>query len=140
MNNKMAVNIYLSTIESKKQTKQRRTQTVQEMEQSKNYTHDTWTWTIVWEFLREWVVLGGGGQKGKNSDNCNSIINKIFLIKELIGKEGPGSLFPFCLYSGCLDLCPPCENKRPPALRKAVSHYLQVHEIPSVCSVMLHRM
>ena len=27
--------------------------------------------------LREWGMLGGGGQKGENQDNCNSIINKI---------------------------------------------------------------
>ena len=27
--------------------------------------------------LREWGVLGGGEQKGKNWDNCNSINNKI---------------------------------------------------------------
>ena len=27
--------------------------------------------------LREWRVLGGKGQKDKNQDNCNSIINKI---------------------------------------------------------------
>ena len=27
--------------------------------------------------LREWVVLGGGGQRGKNQDNFNSTINKI---------------------------------------------------------------
>ena len=27
--------------------------------------------------LKEWGVLGGGGQKGKNQDNCNNVINKI---------------------------------------------------------------
>ena len=27
--------------------------------------------------LREWGMLGGGGQRGKNQDNCNSMINKI---------------------------------------------------------------
>ena len=26
--------------------------------------------------LREWGVLGGGGQRGKNWDKCNSMINK----------------------------------------------------------------
>ena len=30
---------------------------------------------IAWE----WGVLGGGGGKGQNQDNCNSINNKIFL-------------------------------------------------------------
>ena len=27
--------------------------------------------------LREWGILGGGRQRGKNWDNCNSISNKI---------------------------------------------------------------
>ena len=27
--------------------------------------------------LREWGGVGGGGQRGKNWDNCNNIINKI---------------------------------------------------------------
>ena len=27
--------------------------------------------------LREWGPLGRGGQRGKNWDNCNNIINKI---------------------------------------------------------------
>ena len=27
--------------------------------------------------LRERGLLGGGGQRGKNQDNCNSIINKM---------------------------------------------------------------
>ena len=31
---------------------------------------------MVGDWLRESGVLGGGGQKGKNQDNCNSMINK----------------------------------------------------------------
>ena len=26
--------------------------------------------------LKKWEVLGGGGKRGKNQDNCNSTINK----------------------------------------------------------------
>ena len=29
--------------------------------------------------LRKWGVLCGGGQRGKNIDDCNSIINQIIL-------------------------------------------------------------
>ena len=28
--------------------------------------------------LREWQLLGGGGQRGKNWDNFNIIINKLY--------------------------------------------------------------
>ena len=32
--------------------------------------------------LREWGVLGAGGEKGENWDNCNSIINQILFKKK----------------------------------------------------------
>ena len=42
--------------------------------------------------LRGWMVLGGGGQKGKNQDNCNSIINKIQFKKEIYKNSSSGFL------------------------------------------------
>ena len=42
MNNKMAINTYLSTIESKTQTKQTRTET------------ESWLWRVFW-----WLQMGG---------------------------------------------------------------------------------
>ena len=38
-------------------------------------THGHEQWRA--DCLREWAVLGGGGQRGLNWDNCNGIINKI---------------------------------------------------------------
>ena len=35
------------------------------------------------ELLREWEILSGEGQKGKNWDNCNSMINKTYFKKRL---------------------------------------------------------
>ena len=39
--------------------------------------HEQW-WG---DCLREWRVLGGRDQRGGNGNNCNSIINKIYLKK-----------------------------------------------------------
>ena len=40
------------------------------------YMKDPWTWTTVWALTVEVVGgLGGGGQRGKNWDNCYSINN-----------------------------------------------------------------
>ena len=45
---------------------------------AKELTHMTHGQEQWWrDCLREWRVLGVGGQRGKNQDNCNSIINKI---------------------------------------------------------------
>ena len=43
--------------------------------------------------LPEGVVLGGEGQRGKNQDNYNSIINTIYLKKFL----GPHSRKDYCV-------------------------------------------
>ena len=43
--------------------------------------HNPWTLTKVQGLLKEMVVPSGGGQKGKNWDNCNIIINKIYFKK-----------------------------------------------------------
>ena len=53
MNNKMSICTYVSTTEYKKQTRQTRTETESRYE----------------EHLREWGILGGGRQQGKNWDN-----------------------------------------------------------------------
>ena len=42
------------------------------------YGHEQWWGNC----LREWGVLGGGGHGRKNQDNCNSIINKIYIFKK----------------------------------------------------------
>ena len=39
--------------------------------------HNPWTWTKGGIAGRK-GVLGGGGQRGKNWDNCNNIINEIY--------------------------------------------------------------
>ena len=47
------------------------------------YMHDPRTWTVVWGLtvgIRG--ELGGGKQREKNWDNCNSINNKIFKREE----------------------------------------------------------
>ena len=63
MNNKMAINTYLSTIESKKQTKQtRRTDRIMETESFDGC---------------QMGRVCGGRLRGINWDNCNSISNKI---------------------------------------------------------------
>ena len=118
----MVINTYLSTIGSKKQTKQTRKTEVElwdgecfgrcqmvgcgrmgeevrrfrstnrqlqnshgdvqyrigsgEARELIHMTHGREQWCE--DYLREWGMLGGGGQKGKNwGDNCISIINKI---------------------------------------------------------------
>ena len=38
--------------------------------------YDLWTWTTVWG-LPEGGGVGWRGQRGKNWDGCNSLINKI---------------------------------------------------------------
>ena len=42
---------------------------------------------------REWGVLGGGGQRRKIQDNCNSLINKIKFKKRK--REEDSKLLPF---------------------------------------------
>ena len=40
--------------------------------------NDPQTWTTVWELTAEvWGGMGGGGQRGKNWDNCNRITIKM---------------------------------------------------------------
>ena len=46
----------------------------------RTYMKDPWSWTTVWgQTMEVGEGLAGGGRKGKNWDNCNSINNKIFL-------------------------------------------------------------
>ena len=57
------------------------------------YGHEQW-WR---NCLSVWGILGGGGQKGKNQDNCNSIINiiKLFIkMMHIIPVNGPFVSFP----------------------------------------------
>ena len=45
---------------------------------AKEFIHMTHGHEQLWgDCLREWRSPVGGGQRGKNQDNCNSIINKI---------------------------------------------------------------
>ena len=42
--------------------------------------NDPWTWTTVWGLtVGVGAGLGGGGQRGKNWDNCNRITIRNFL-------------------------------------------------------------
>ena len=44
--------------------------------------NDPQTWTTVWELTAEvWGGMGGGGQRGKNRNNCNKITIKIIFKK-----------------------------------------------------------
>ena len=53
---------------------------------AKEPTHDPWIWTMLWGLLEGDGVLGGWGQRGKNQDNCNNIINNIQLKSKKIKK------------------------------------------------------
>ena len=44
----------------------------------RTYMHDPWTRTTVQGLTVGVEVLGEGGAKGENWDNCNSINNKLF--------------------------------------------------------------
>ena len=48
----------------------------------RTYRQDLWTCTVAWGFPEAGEgVLGGGGQSGKNWDNCSSINNKMYFKK-----------------------------------------------------------
>ena len=56
---------------------------------------------------REWEVLGGGGQRGKNWDNCNSIINKKESTNECLysGTTATTKLMPLRFIHGFMCIC-----------------------------------
>ena len=51
--------------------------------ETRELTHRTHGHELRWGVLHKGLgILGGGGQRGKNWDNCHSIINKMYLKPE----------------------------------------------------------